>query len=281
MNLPDELVSAFKQRRGGLFIGAGLSVESGLPTWKKMLEEMIARARKQSYLDKELLDDCEKGLGSPTKYLMIASALRDMMGGDFEKYVDERFANTAVLPNDIHRTLLELQWQFAVTTNYDRLIERAFNERHGGKETLDPITFVNPGGAASSLFRQRPFVLKVHGDAVTDPKEIILSERDYRNVIHQQAGLQSLLQTLFTTYTILFVGASLTDPDLMLLLGYVHSAFHGRTPNHYAIVSQEERTKVDARSFQRDFNIQLLTYDPAKRKESIIEILEQLRKASA
>jgi hypothetical protein len=278
-DLPEDLIKAFKNGRGGIFVGAGLSVESGLPTWKGMLDEMIARARKLSYVDKAMLADCEKATETPAKYLMVASALRQMLGTDFQKYVEERFGDKAIMPNDFHRALHDLPWQFILTTNYDRLIERAYNEKHHGVETLDPISFDDPGKGASSLFRERPFILKVHGDAILDPEAIILSERDYRIVIHQQAGLQSLLQTLFTTFTVLFIGAKLDDPDLLLLLGFVHSAFHGKTPGHFAIVSQEERSQLDADALQRDFNIHIITYERAKRRETILGMLDNLKKS--
>jgi hypothetical protein len=271
-----DLINAFKQRRGGVFVGAGLSVASGLPTWKEMLGEMIKRARGLSFADQVMIDECEGMIENRSKYLMMASVLREQLGPEFPRYIEDRFAAETLEPNPLHRAVVNLPWQFIVTTNYDRLIEQAYNEKYGGKKTADPILFKNPGSAASNLFRQRPFVLKVHGDAKLEPDNIILSERDYRNIIHHQTGLQSLLQTLFTTYTILFVGASLDDPDLQLLLGYVHSAFHGKTPTHFAIVSKEERGRVDAHSFHRDFNIQLITYEAGKRESQVIAALEEL-----
>ncbi|MBK9567645.1 MAG: SIR2 family protein [Saprospiraceae bacterium] len=86
---------------------------------------------------------------------------------------------------------------------------------------------------------------------------MILTERDYRNIIYNQSGYQSILHAIFSTNSILFLGASLSDPELLLMLGYIHNIFHGGSPMHYALMANDIVTGTEKDRWKKDFNIEI------------------------
>ncbi len=71
-------------------------------------------------------------------------------------------------------------------------------------------------------------------------------------------GYQTLLATMFTTTSIIFVGISLLDPELNLLAQSFASAFQSGGPLHYAVMARKEMTTIEMERWRRDFNIQFI-----------------------
>ncbi|MEO9227804.1 MAG: SIR2 family protein [Devosia sp.] len=119
-------------------------------------------------------------------------------------------------------------------------------------------------GHSQGLSKREFFILKAHGDASKLGNDVILTDVDYRNILFRQRGYQSLLSAMFTMFTIVFVGASMTDPEISLLLSYISDAFTPSSgPSHYALMAEEDVTQIERDRWYKDFNIQLLTVSKA------------------
>src|SRR5437868_6481456 len=178
--VPPELSEAFLERKCGVFVGAGASRAADLPDWTGLLRELVEKTGSMPNSDKGLFKDLRALLGDKSKHLMLASILREELGVDFDKYIEGRFADAKLAPAKIHRAIIDLPAAFVITTNYDNLLERAFLEKHHGKELPNVFTYNQAGEVASNLHRDKYFFLKAHGDAQLNPSEIILTEKDYR-----------------------------------------------------------------------------------------------------
>src|SRR5207249_817805 len=77
-------------------------------------------------------------------------------------------------------------------------------------------------------------------------------------------------------YTLLFLGFSLTDPDLRLTLDTCRAIFAGNTPNHYAVM--EKPGPIATRQFHKNHGITLLSYE--RSDETHPEVGEFLRELS-
>ncbi len=268
----EDIKKAINKNSLGIYVGAGLSMGAGLPSWVQLLNELIDILERKG-IAADRIEEMRQLSTNPAKYLLLAEEIRDLIQNDLEKLIRDRFEDKTK-PTETHDVLVKIKAKFLITTNYDTLIEKAlvknFNNYFPTVYTYKDASSIN-----YSLWNNDHFVLKAHGDAKT-PKEIVLTERDYRNIIYNQSGYQSILHAIFSTNSILFVGVSLNDPELLLLLGYIHNIFHGGSPNHYALVSKDSVTTTEVERWRKDFNIQIITYDSQNNHVELKKYLEQI-----
>ncbi|WP_165225783.1 SIR2 family protein [Aquisphaera insulae] len=273
--IPEELIAAFNDGRGALFAGAGLSIASGFPNWPGLLLHLIERGTKNNYFPKKKATELKKLVNKDKRLLMVAQEISDLYGdAAFRDEIAKLFEDDTKSPNSIHLELPLLPLCLIVTTNYDNLLERAYATVHPGK-IPSSYTHEDAPDFADALWRGKFFILKAHGDSKRKSR-MIITERDYRNIIHSSRGYRSVLSAIFTTKTVLFLGVSLSDPEIQLLLGYLHDAFHGSGQYHYALVSKEEFSDTDANRWRNDFKVRCIRYSPTAGHPEVLEFVKQL-----
>jgi hypothetical protein len=189
-----------------LFIGAGVSVGAGLPTWRDLLREVAVKDAKfnedalERLAKKDLRDQAtilERRLESQPETLKAAVASR---------LKSHCYALS-------HGLLASLPSKEAVTTNFDELFETAWRT---GKRSLAilPDSTVDTGGR---------WLLKLHG-TVTKSQKLVLTRSDYLDMPRQYGALMGLVQGLLMMRHMMFVGYSLQDEDFHELIHEVRAA---------------------------------------------------------
>lgn len=276
----EELSKEIHTNCGMLFVGSGTSAVSGFPTWSGLLNELIELLERTpaAKFNVNLIPEARELLKDRSKWLLLAQLLKTELTDRFYRYINEKFTDRAIIPNEIHEKIWAFKWRGIITTNYDDLIEKSYAKFTSGSDLISKFTYETPGTAASSFRRGIPFVLKAHGDAQV-PDTVVLTERDYRELIHVQRGFQTLLQTYFCTNSILFIGTTITDPDIRMLLGFIHTAFHGDTPTHYALIPDSERLTAEDKILFDEFRIHTVPIPATDRTNATLEFLTDLEKA--
>ena len=149
------------------------------------------------------------------RFLQVADYCKDRLG---KTRYHEYLAETAPAHVDPHSrgtpAHLALALPAVVTTNYDSLLEDSLLLRDPTPaEGSDPRRQRRPGHAP---LRPSLLHLKAHGD-INRPATVVLTARDYREIIHQNPAFNSMFSALLMTNAVLFLGYSLGDPDLNLL----------------------------------------------------------------
>lgn len=270
--LPEPLVQEYRKGRVGLLVGAGASAGAGLPLWGKFLNDMLAFAIKTASVSTKKATDYE-ALIADGKYLPAASGLKAELGSFFADYIKEIFVDSRPKPTDLHNAMLELDLlQFVLTTNYDTLLERTFRTKDSD---VTVCTFKDAGEVRRSLSRREFFILKAHGDASRSGDGIILTEQDYRAILFKEPAYQHMLATMFSMYTVVFVGTSMTDPELNLMLNYVASTFQPDSgPTHYAALTKERINEIEMERWFKDFKIKVI---PVSEKDEYAELTEMIQ----
>jgi hypothetical protein len=278
--IPLQLIENFKKELGAFFIGAGLSIPAGFPTWKELIQELIGEAKKLKYVSSSKIADYEKILDDNSKFLFLAEDLKIELGTKYYDYMERRFREHNSNPTVIHELLVNIKTDLMITINYDNLLEKAYNKVNG--EYPNAFTYVQAKEAANNFWKRNFFILKAHGDAKQDVNSLILSQKDYRNVLYREFGYRSLLQAIFTTKSILFLGVSFSDPEFNQLLDYLHYSYHGGGPTHYLLIEEEKMNGTLSRRYMDDFKIETIEYSNKakdhKEIESFLNLLETLIK---
>jgi len=202
------------------FCGAGISVDSGVVTAKDFLKDLGYGGLRweQGTQTASRLD--------PSFYRRFVSAFGDSRGS----------------PNNIHRYLAQLEARYYITTNYDRLLERAFHDAYGRR--CDTQFMV--------IQRQRDLIkmhdywsvcIKLHGD-VEEPELLVLTEQQYRQRLTQPTAVDRFVEHLFGVHTVVFLGYSLSDWNIRGFLEATPNA-HSTTANKYIVLAQYERERDD------------------------------------
>lgn len=234
------------------FVGAGLSMPlfPGWPAFLKQLVNDTAAKGKLQFDKQELLDKIDNG----TNYLEIADYCAEAIGKNeyrdiIEKYFDKDFTYDDI-PN-AYKILLSLQFKSIITTNYDRIPEI------GGRGNFSCYTNKNISESLKAIERGKRVVLKIHGDILSQDS-IILTETDFKTIIHNNPSVQTGLRSLFATSTICFVGFGLSDPHFNLILDFLSAINNGQTIIHYALLTS--KTKFEITSLEKKNGLRVIEY---------------------
>lgn len=233
------------------FIGAGLS-QPLFPSWGKLLKTFVSRASTtalpysedelNNYIEKgehflEVADSCVQALGV-TEY-------RDTMEAEFDKeFFDEDIPQA-------YQDLFALSPKVIFTTNYDRIPERLSKGRYR--------TYTNKSSseAARAYSKGQSLIFKIHGD-IGSNDSIVLTTTDYQKIIHSDPATKLFIESCFSTKTFIFIGFSLTDPHIDLILGGLQSKNGGIPISHYVLLNEQSKFKIDA--FSKKYGLKIIPY---------------------
>lgn len=208
---------ASRENRLVIFVGAGVSMNSSVPSWNQLTNRMKAE------LPNEFSEE--------TDALKIAQIYKDSRGHKeyMDKVKDILLYNKAV-PNPLHKSILALNPCHIITTNYDDLIEQElskdFLQYHIIREDKDIPQMTYPNT-----------LVKMHGDYATD--NIVLTEDDYYNYKENFPLTRAFVQSLFASKLILFVGFSFADLNLKFILNELKNILSDKMQRPYLLSCDE------------------------------------------
>jgi hypothetical protein len=231
-----------------LFVGAGVSVAAGLPSWLSLVSLLVehARARGTAAAVVQEIED----LARQQKLIDAITAAKDTLGDTEFCSVVERNLNDhgRDLPA-VAKVIATLapQLRALLTTNIDHLLERAVA---GTMPTLPRAT--------GDIAQRSGFLLKLHG-TLLDRDTWVFSRDQYERAIYADPKLQTAFTALFNARTLLFVGYGLADADFDLVISRLRALAGGQPPRHYALVASETVTPYRQRQLE-NAGIRLIPY---------------------
>jgi hypothetical protein len=259
--IPDELVAHVARQNSIVFAGAGLSTALGLPTWPQLVPVMIHWCEKHrvELQNKADIEHLYKVKADP---VMAANALRRDMGEDnYRQFFADVFLRPDLKPTEVHQALARLPFVGMATSNYDPALENSYREAHPA-ERFSVFTYKDHQELGTALNAKRYFVLKAHGTAER-PETIVLDTGDYGRLIYNNPGYRPFLRAMFLHRTVLFLGFSMTDPDLLSLLQELKVIFEGSVPTHYALMDVSATTKTEQDLLHDNYGVKVIPYIPS------------------
>ena len=263
LDVPQPLVDAVLAGRCVAFVGAGFSA-TVVPTWERLLES-VAEREDLSAPDRAAMRELFVA-GGQLANEAAAQFLVERMGAErFQSRLIDLVAHPIESERQQHRVdhLLGVPFRGVLTTNFDGVLDGVVPGRDAYRQILRP-----EGG--SGWYQDRywhgtgPTVVKLHGDAVSDPESIVLTRRDYRDRLYGKSAYVTFLRAVFATNTMLFLGCSFNDPYLNELRSEILALLEQRDvdqPLAYAVIPDQPGARVAF--FRQHEGMQLLTYDTA------------------
>jgi hypothetical protein len=183
------------------FMGAGISISAGAPTWSQLLGRLAGAAG---------LSEPEKKALEELSNLDQAAVLRSYFEEKFPDTSDTRFGRTVSEAVNMKQyglapsLLACLPSSGAITLNYDTLFEKASKDA-GSPRTVIPGE--KPDDATAATHK---WLLKLHG-SVDEPETIVLTRDDYLGYSATREALSALVKAHLITHHLLFVGFGLAD----------------------------------------------------------------------
>lgn len=274
----EKLRQVLKQEDTVLFIGSGVSLWSGLPSWTGLIKELIDFI-KENGLDANLTEqELKRG-----DLLQAASYGFDKLTkSQFAQFIRNASRLGIAQPHEIHSKITELGPNCYITTNYDKLLELSFQK---WKSHVYFRTVVNTQLTETAEIvgaRSNGFLFKLHGDA-ENSDSIILTREQYR-ALNPSGELNHALETaktLMLSRPIVYIGFGLRDPDFIYLKDLLFNTYKGGARDHYAIMADIGEQEKDY--WRRKFGIHLIGYqtisksDGEKDHTPILKLLDSLK----
>lgn len=200
----DDLIQSIKNKDVILFVGSGLSRILGLPNFEELIDEIAKKLNFDPGVFKTMGD-----YSALAEYYYIE---KDSLG-ELRSWLDLTWHNPKIKIEESvpHKLLIELDFPIIYTTNYDRWIEKAYN-------TLSkPFIKIKNVKDLVQIKDGITQIIKFHGD-FDDDNSIVLTESSYFERMNFESPLDIKLRSDSLGKSILFIGYSLGDTNIKLLL---------------------------------------------------------------
>lgn len=182
-----------------IFVGAGASLDAGMPSWSDAVRMIANRLG----ISEENLD-----------YMKVPQYYYNSRGKkEYVELMRQIFRYHDDLDiQAIHKNIIKLNTHTIITTNYDCLLENA------AFENAEFIQVIRQDKDLSYIVAGKKLI-KVHGDFEHD--NFVLKEDDYLHYSNNFKLIEAYVKSLIATNVILFVGYSFSDPDVKQMFSWV------------------------------------------------------------
>jgi hypothetical protein len=238
-----KLKEAYNNGDLALFCGAGISFDAGMPSWgvllKYLLDEVFKNEKLTTEINANFANVLQKKINiSP---LIMAQYIKRLLGNNFNIKVRDALYKKCTNKSNTIDAIAELSRQkrnkkplkAIITFNFDDLIEMKMKE-----EKIEYKTIFTEGQRIKDT--EIP-IFHPHGFLPRDIKlsnefDIVFSEDAYHTQFIEPFSWGNLIQLNYLNNSIcLFIGISLTDPNMRRLLDVSTRKSGNAEKNHFII----------------------------------------------
>jgi hypothetical protein len=211
MNIPQHILEAIGKGECTLFLGAGASNLAGAPSGEE-LGELIAKEFLSGTGEESpasLTKDWGLNLASAAS-LACAQPYADR--GEIEKFVQNNLSS--VVPSPDHLKIPWFRWRAIVTTNYDRLIESAYERETRAVQEFAPVLEEEELPSIGTTSSDSVPLLKPHG-CMSRMGSMSLSLEDIYQARQVRRLLFTYIEILHLLGPVIYIGYSFKDIHIL------------------------------------------------------------------
>lgn len=196
--IPDDIISAIMKRECIIFVGAGMSIDAGLPSSKELVEKLFSILKKKGYTrpDNFILPRIAEDFKKIRSRKELEEIIRQEIINPMENCDTTSYGLLAKL-----KPLPEV----IITTDYDRLLENAL-----GEQNYLPIF---NDRAVSKFKSAQTNLFKIHGD-INNLEEAVITEDDIRKYEETYPAIWDQIKVFLQSRPVIFLGFSLEDQHI-------------------------------------------------------------------
>lgn len=237
------LGKSLQEGRLTLVCGAGVSISAGVPPWDVLLTILIETMMKKISNNRNISIDFKSIEQYNHKYsnLIIGKFLKNNLGRDFQREVRNALYSSQISDTETINAIVNLArpqrdrkpLDSIITFNFDSLIEERLDSNNikykaiyseGNKHHSDEIPIYHVHGYLPKTGKIPP------------ESNIVFSEDAYHSQFIEPFSWSNLIQlNKLSQNTCLYIGLSLTDPNLRRLLDVANRKNPDKKLNHYII----------------------------------------------
>ncbi len=245
-----EIRERIKYNQLVIFVGAGVSFNSLIPKWSDLVKQIDLEI---NYSKNNICPKCKKKTNCSIKPCDEIKYTNEEMlripeyfyqhdktpkHVNYYKLIKETLKCDSAISNGLDNLILDLLPHYIITTNYDELLEKS------DSTNTRLYTVIREDKNMLSLSKERK-IIKMHGD-INKNKSIVLKESDYINYEQKHPLITTFIKSLLLDHTFLFVGYSLNDNNLNLIIGWINYfqklSNVKKTPKNFLLTPGDDNT---------------------------------------
>lgn len=254
--IPSTLIQDLRNGNVLAWIGAGLSIGMGYPSWEMLVCNIAENIDNTLWANSELQEWAKKNANNAPEW--VAEVLSQTHYKGYSDALIYEFERNVKKNSYIHALLSLLPFKGYITTNYDSLIEDNLEKFTSYKPNI-----YTPKNASSLLSKNenQKFIYKVHGSIGNDLENVVLTETDYYSLMKN--GIYSrILSSLLSKYTLVGFGYSLRDRDFRSVLNERYELFGNNCPPFYMFTSSKDTCQEEIDCYRNRFNVHIVSISP-------------------
>lgn len=255
-------------------MGAGISATAkndngeSPKRWGEFVAEAMSLVNEpnQDKMDKK--QDFIKRMIAKEDYLIALQTIFDSSDpGRYANFLRQVYSRPNYKASKVHELIKEIDSKLVVTTNFEKIYENLCND-HG--YTIANYNETNK--IITNLKTTENLIVKAHG-TIEDVDGMVFTLKQYYKAKKDHPIFYQIIRALFLTNTVVFLGYSLSDPDINLVLETLANSGSSSSP-HYVVV--KEGIDEEIKQYWKDcYNVYPLEYGPEyENLEENIEILK-------
>ena len=262
----DNFINQLRLSNLSFFLGAGVSIGAGFPSWEELLEDIAG--------------DIGIDLKKETDYYRIFQyCVNELSLATVKQRVYEKLSKLSYKSEGIE-SALRLPIDSFWTTNFDQVLERNIEFKHA----VRPIIIYKDTdltNVLANLSRANFKVFKLNGH-LEDRNSWVLTQSDLEKYGDSHSGMLTFFRRELVQNTFFFLGNSFTDTVILSALSEVKKYFGELNQYHYTILKRnKERQDFDffVKDLEKRYGIKTLVVDSYSEIPIVLnEISERLRK---